>query len=107
MKTDISDFESDEICNVVWIYLPSGRMTISLVEIILKHREFGQLSAMHFTFFHKIRASLALVEVIGIFGIDSKMTGQQVPSRDDRKGTLPLTESTVQIKCCELQGCIS
>lgn len=90
-KTDISDFESAKICNVVWIYWSSGRMTISLVEIIPKQRELSQLSAMRFSFFYKIWASLVLVEDIGIFGMDFKMTSQWVPSRDDRKGTLPLT----------------
>lgn len=75
-----------------------GNFTLS------KNREFSQLSAMHFTFFYKIWASLVLVGVTGIFGMDFKMKSQWVPSRDDRKGTLPLTLSTVQIKCCELQG---
>lgn len=59
---------------------------------------------MHFTFFYKIWASLVLDEAIGIFGMDFKMNSQWVPSRDDRKGTLPLTESPVQINCWELQG---
>lgn len=80
----------------------SGKFTL------LKHKEFGQVSAMYVSFFYKIWASLFFVEVIRIFGVDFMMNCQWVPSREaEGKGILPLTQSTVQIKCCEFQGCIS
>lgn len=109
-QKDTSDLESAAICSVVWIYQLSGRRThfISGNFTLLKHRESGQVSAMHVSFFYKIWASLVFVEVIGIFGIDFKMNSPWVPSREGKgKGILPLTQSTVQIKCCELQGCTS
>lgn len=75
----------------------SGNLTLP------KHRQFGQVSAMHVSFFYKIWASLVFVEVIGISGIDFKVTSQWVPSREDKgKDILPLSQSTVEIKCCEL-----
>lgn len=86
-KTDISVLESAEICGDVWIYQLSGRRTHLITGnfTLLKHREFGQVSAMHVSFFHKMWARLIFLEVNGILGIDFKMNSQWVPSREDKE----------------------
>lgn len=91
MMSGFTDFEEEGPI------VMSGKLTL------LKHREFGQVSAMHVSCFCKIWASLVFVEVIGISGIDVKVNSQWVLSREDTgKDILALSQCTVEIKCCEL-----